>query len=112
MLRLHRLGWSRWLPALVLAMATPSMAPPLSGQQPALDPEHAAKMVKGIALFKQHIKPILMQNCLRCHGGKAIESDLDLSARESLLKGGRHGPVVMPGKSGDSLLVKLISHQR
>src|ERR1700694_5263975 len=77
-----------------------------------LDPEHAAKMAKGLEVFKQHVKPILVERCLRCHGGKAVESDLDRSDRDSLLKGGQHGPVVVPGKSQDSLLVKLISHQR
>src|SRR5947209_15519843 len=83
------------------------------GTAPAnLDPEHAAKMAKGLEVFKQHVKPILVDRCLRCHGGKAVESDLDMSDREALLKGGQHGPVVVPGKGQDSLLIKLVAHQR
>jgi hypothetical protein len=113
MMRADRLTWLRLMPAALLALtAVLGAATPQAAQKGEVDPEHAAKMAKGVALFKQHVKPILVQTCLRCHGGKAVESDLDLSERDSLLKGGQHGPVVVPGKSADSLLVKLISHQR
>jgi hypothetical protein len=77
-----------------------------------LDPEHAAKMAKGLDLFKKHVKPLLAAKCLRCHGGQKIESELDLSDRDSLVKGGLHGPAIVPGKSKDSLLIKLINHQK
>jgi hypothetical protein len=107
-----RLAWGSPILGTLLGIAALSTAMAQTGQKAPLDPEHAAKMAKGVALFKQHVKPILVQSCLRCHGGKAVESDLDLSTRDSLLKGGRHGPVVSPGKSADSLLVKLITHQR
>ena len=79
---------------------------------PELDPEHAAKMAKGLEVFKKHVRPILEQKCLRCHGGKATEAELDLSDRDNLLKGGQHGPAIIVGKSRDSLLYKHISHQR
>ncbi len=76
-----------------------------------LDPEHAAKMAKGLDLFKKHIKPLLETKCLRCHGGQKTESELDLNDRDGLLKGGLHGPAIVPGKSKESLLVKLVNHQ-
>src|SRR5947209_5083018 len=80
--------------ALVLAAAyLPASAQPAKKPLPSeLDPDHAAKMAKGLEVFKRQVRPILEQKCLRCHGGKAIEAELDLSDRESLLKGGRHGP--------------------
>jgi hypothetical protein len=77
-----------------------------------LDPEHAAKMAKGLDLFKKHVKPLIESKCLRCHGGNKIESELDLSDRDSLVKGGLHGPAIVPGKSKDSLLIKLVGHQK
>jgi Protein of unknown function (DUF1549)/Protein of unknown function (DUF1553)/Planctomycete cytochrome C len=77
-----------------------------------LDPEHAAKMAKGLDLFKKHVKPLIESKCLRCHGGQKIESELDLSDRDSLVKGGLHGPAIVPGKSKDSLLIKLVGHQK
>ncbi|MCS6850692.1 MAG: DUF1549 domain-containing protein, partial [Gemmataceae bacterium] len=77
-----------------------------------LDPDHAAKMAKGLDVFKKHIRPLLTTRCLRCHGGQKVESEFDLSDREGLLKGGLHGPAVVPGKSGASLLLKLVQHQK
>src|SRR5207248_11629004 len=74
--------------------------------------DHAEKMIKGLDVFKKHVKPILEAKCLRCHGGKKIESDFDLSDREGLLKGGQIGNSVVPGKSKESQLVKLIQHAR
>src|SRR6186997_1199041 len=69
--------------------------------------DHAEKMVKGLDVFKKHVKPILVSKCLNCHGGKKIESDFDLSDRDGLLKGGHFGNAVVAGKSRESQLVKL-----
>jgi len=77
-----------------------------------LDPDHAAKMAKGLDVFKKSVKSILLENCVRCHGGKKTESDFDLTDREGLLRGGMHGKVIEPGKSKDSLLMKAIRHAR
>src|ERR1043166_9749549 len=100
----------------ILGVALAALARPASAQlgkkPPDLDPEHAAKMANGLELFKKQVKPILEAQCRRCHGGKAVEAELDLSDRESLLKGGQHGPAIVVGKSRDSLLFKHISHQR
>ncbi len=110
--RLARL-WPVALAFAVLAAAVGSgTGQSAQKAEPSLDPEHAAKMAQGLALFKQHVRPILEQRCLRCHGGKAVESELDLSDRDALLRGGQHGPVVVAGKSADSRLIKLIRHQR
>ncbi len=51
---------------------------------------------------------ILAQNCYGCHG-QAQMSGLDLRQISSILKGGKRGPAVVPGRSGDSLLYKAIS---
>jgi hypothetical protein len=77
-----------------------------------LDPDHAAKMAKGLEVFKKHVKPVLVSQCLRCHGGEKIKSQLDLSDRAELLKGGSTGPAVVPGKSRESLLLQLLRHDR
>jgi hypothetical protein len=77
-----------------------------------IDADHAEKMAKGLDVFKKHVKPILEAKCLRCHGGKKIESNFDLSDRDGLLKGGEFGNAVVPGKSKESNLVKLITHAK
>ncbi len=77
---------------------------PAVGAEP-LDPEHAKKAAESLALFKEHVKPILMQHCIDCHGGKAIKADFDLSTREKLLASG------YVEKTADaSQLFKVVTH--
>ena len=57
------------------------------------------------------MKPVLRQNCYRCHFGLNHKSNFNLSTRELLLKGGSNGVDVVPGHPQDSLLVKLIRHE-
>ncbi len=97
-----------------LLLALVACAGVLQGQTKAPDipADHAARMVKGLDIFKKHVKPVLVERCLKCHGGRNVESELDLSERDGLLKGGTTGPAIVPGKARESLLVKLISHER
>jgi mono/diheme cytochrome c family protein len=64
-----------------------------------------------LTLFTDHVRPILVQECLKCHGGEKIKGEFDLTTRESLLHPGQDGPVVVPGHSRDSRLMKLIRHE-
>ncbi len=66
-------------------------------------PPSAARKVD----FAADIFPLLNKSCFQCHGEKKQESGLRLDSRETLLKGGDHGAVVVPGKSAESLLVHL-----
>ncbi|MCY3759601.1 MAG: DUF1549 domain-containing protein, partial [Acidobacteria bacterium] len=54
---------------------------------------------------------ILGAKCLPCHGRRRQEAGLDLRTREGLLKGGKSGPAVVPGKPEESLLVRRIRAQ-
>jgi mono/diheme cytochrome c family protein len=81
-------------------------------QAPKVAPDHAAQMAKGRELFTRHVRPVLTQHCLKCHGGDKTRGDLDLTTRESLLRDTGEGPVVVPGKARDSRLYKLITHQQ
>jgi hypothetical protein len=75
-----------------------------------LDPAHAEKMARSRDLFTRHVRQVLIDNCLKCHGGAKTRSGFDLSTRELLLKGGDNGPALSAGKSKDSRLFKLVSH--
>ncbi len=102
---------------LKVLLAFPYVTALAAGQPPKKAPEligadHAEKMVKGLDVFKKYVKPIIENKCLRCHGGKKIESDFDLSDREGLLKGGQIGNSVIAGRSKESQLVKLIQHAK
>jgi len=58
--------------------------------------------------FGKDIQPIFANSCVICHGVNAQRSNLRLDSRAALLKGGLSGPAIIPGKSAESLLVRLI----
>jgi hypothetical protein len=59
--------------------------------------------------FKADVMPILQKYCLPCHAGESFNpSELSLDDHASLMKGGEHGPAVVPGKPEESLLVKKV----
>jgi len=58
--------------------------------------------------YLRDVAPILSR-CSSCHGLEKQESELNLQAKASALKGSENGPVIVPGKSGESLLIKLVS---
>ncbi|MEX0675949.1 MAG: PSD1 and planctomycete cytochrome C domain-containing protein [Pirellulales bacterium] len=73
--------------------------------------DHAEQMAASMELFKTHVRSLLAEHCLKCHGGKETHGEFDMSTREGLLKGGELGAVVVVGKPEESLLVKLIRHE-
>jgi mono/diheme cytochrome c family protein len=61
--------------------------------------------------FQRDIRPILADNCFKCHGpdDSARKGKLRLDARESALKGGKSGRAAfVPGKPDESELVRRI----
>lgn len=60
--------------------------------------------------FTRDVLPILQKSCYRCHGEAKQRSELRLDSREAILKGGDSGPAAIPGKSAESLLIRLVSN--
>ena len=58
--------------------------------------------------FAKDIQPIFKANCLDCHGEQRPRNNLRLDTLEGVLKGGRDGQVLTPGKSDKSELVIYI----
>ncbi len=56
--------------------------------------------------FETQILPILKHNCLSCHNATDAEGDLVLETPATIAKGGEDGPVVIPHKGSESLLVR------
>lgn len=72
------------------------------------DPIKVVQIVrKKPVVYQKDIEPIFTNKCSFCHAGKVKEADLDMSTYESLMKGGKSGKPIVPGKPADSLLVKL-----
>src|SRR3954470_15560254 len=61
--------------------------------------------------FGAEIIPVFQKNCLACHNAKDAKADLVLETPVTILKGGETGPAVVPGKSAESLLLKVAAHQ-
>ena len=59
--------------------------------------------------FIKDVQPILSKSCYDCHGEKKQEAALRWDAKEIALKGSEHGPVIVPGKSGESLMIQLVA---
>ncbi len=62
--------------------------------------------------FSKDVQPILNDNCLKCHvegGAGFVKNGLNMTSYENLMKGTNFGPVIEPGSSISSTLVRLIS---
>src|SRR5262245_10719946 len=53
-------------------------------------------------------REILQRRCLSCHGPETKVAGLDLSGRESALRGGSKGPALQPGSATGSLLLERV----
>ena len=58
--------------------------------------------------YDKEVKPLLAQNCYSCHGPEVQQSGLRLDLRQPALRGGDYGPVIVPGKSHESKLIRRL----
>ena len=61
--------------------------------------------------YKLDVQPILQSRCFECHGpgGQGYEaSGLDLTTYKGLMKGTKHGAIVVPGDPFTSNLIVLV----
>jgi len=54
--------------------------------------------------FDRVIAPLLSEHCIACHSGPRPKGRLDLTRKQTALKGGKSGPALVPGKPDQSLL--------
>jgi cytochrome c553 len=66
----------------------------------------------GIRYFESNVRPILIENCYRCHSAESGKSKggLRVDSREALLRGGDRGPAVVPGSPDESLLYRAVMY--
>lgn len=60
------------------------------------------------ALEPHHVQYLLLLRCAACHGAQRQEGGLDVRSVESLLRGGKSGPAIVPGDPENSLLIRRI----
>ena len=54
------------------------------------------------------VSAIFAEHCLDCHAAQEPEGKLVMETFEALMKGGESGAVLKPGRSAESLLVKVV----
>ena len=73
------------------------------------------KVSEGEKLFSLHVKPLLVEKCVACHGAnpEEIEGGLDLRSRDGLLAGGEsfEKDVVIVGDGQHSMLYVTTTRQ-
>ena len=58
--------------------------------------------------FEAKIRPIFLSHCTECHGPKKQKNKLRVDSLSALLKGGKSGPAIVPGKPQESLLIRAV----
>jgi cytochrome c553 len=86
---------AQWIAFLILLIATP----------------YARSQDAGVALFESKIRPVLVAECVECHGAEKTKGGLRLDSRTGWQKGGDSGAVIVPGKPLESLLLRSIRHE-
>lgn len=74
-------------------------------------PHAAAAQTVGDELFERRVRPLLANQCIRCHGPEKQSGELRLDSRVAMLTGGERGPAVVPGAPERSLLLSAIRRE-
>jgi len=60
-------------------------------------------------IFEDVIEPILLRKCGHCHQPAKLKGNLSVASLNALLKGGKSGPAVVPGRLDHSEMYKRIT---
>ncbi|CAN5875098.1 PSD1 and planctomycete cytochrome C domain-containing protein [soil metagenome] len=61
--------------------------------------------------FEAEVRPILVEQCLKCHGPDQQKGGLRLDSLAAMLEGGKTGSAVLPGDLEESLLVEAVRYE-
>ena len=98
---MRRRLWGAAGPALCALLATAAATPAARGSDAEASPQ---------AFYTDRIKPMIAENCLRCHGPTRQRAGLRLDSREAVLRGG-HSAIVVPGDPSKSRLIDALSYE-
>ena len=60
--------------------------------------------------YAKDMKPIFEVSCVKCHQGDKPKKGIKMDTLEGVLKGNKHGPIVIPGNSAKSMLVESVAY--
>ncbi|MEQ8784699.1 MAG: DUF1549 domain-containing protein [Pirellulaceae bacterium] len=93
------------LVAAVLALLAAICSPTVHSAEPRRATAEQRKF------FESKVRPLLAENCYKCHGPDKQKGDLRLDAISTILEGGESGPALVPGKPEESLLIEAVNYQ-
>lgn len=64
--------------------------------------------IQEAVLYKDVVQPLLQARCYNCHGPNKQKGKLRLDEQQYILKGGKDGPVIDPGKADESELIERL----
>ena len=64
-----------------------------------------------VSFFEKEVRPVLAENCFKCHGEAKQKGGLRLDSRAAMVQGGDSGPAVVPGELDESLLVEAVNYE-
>jgi hypothetical protein len=103
------LAIARWIDAGALFDGADRTAPLANLRKPDALPKGLAKATGAESVqFNRDLAPLLVANCIGCHGGDQPTGQLRLETFGDLLKGGASGAAIEAGKPAESLLIKRL----
>jgi len=98
------------IPLAMLGVFCLSLAVP--ARSTVVDAPQAEKPITAdqAGFFESKIRPVLVESCLGCHGEKTQIAGVRLDSRAAILGKVDSGPIVVPGKPDESLLIKVIRY--
>lgn len=91
------------------AIVSRAQAPAVPAAPASPDPQTLPAAASDPIDFARDVVPILDTSCIRCHGRGKARGGFSLETRAMMMEGGDSGDAVLPGKSGDSLLIHLVA---
>jgi mono/diheme cytochrome c family protein len=61
------------------------------------------------SFYARHLYPIFDANCLVCHGAQKVKGGLRMDSYDRLMRGGKEGAVIIPGKPERSILLERVT---
>jgi uncharacterized membrane protein len=61
------------------------------------------------SFYAQHVHPVFEAKCIACHGGGTEKAGLRLDSYSAVMRGGKDGAVIVPGKPETSMLLARVT---
>jgi uncharacterized membrane protein len=78
------------------------------GEEPQKVEREPITDIKQAVVFHDLVEPVLEEKCYNCHNGSKQKGKLRLDSPEFIMKGGKHGQVVVAGNAAKSELYKRL----